>query len=99
SYLVYTSQPETFEGIKASIAERWPDRWFAANLHNPLDAAFARIWIGNALATIPITLLLVLPQTINYFVVAAWTAALLLVLFPQDLVEHTHMHNRLFTAQ
>jgi hypothetical protein len=99
SYLVYTSQPETFDGIKASIAQRWPDRWFAANLNNPLDAAFTRIWIGNALATIPITVLLVLPQTINYFVIAAWSTALLLVLFPQDLVEHTHMHNRLFTAK
>ncbi len=99
SYLVYTGQPETIDGIKSSIETRWPDRWFAAHLHNPLDAAFVRIWIGNALAMIPITVLLVLPQTLNYFVVAIWSTALLLVLFPQDLVEHTHMHNRLFTAR
>ena len=99
SYLIYTAQPGTFEAIKASIATRWPDRWFAANLHNPLDAAFTRIWIGNAIAMIPITVLVILPSTLNYFVIAAWSAALLLVLFPQDLIEHTHMHNRLFTPR
>lgn len=99
SYLIYTAQPETFEGIKASVTSRWPDRWFAANLHNPLDAAFARIWIANTIAMIPLTVLLILPWTINYFVVAAWSGALLLVLFPQELIEHTHMHNRVFTAK
>lgn len=98
-YLLYTTQPATFDAIKSSIAERWPDRWFAANLHNPLDAAFTRIWVGNAIATIPVTLLLIWPTTINYFVIAAWSAALLLVLFPQDLIEHTHMHNRIFTPK
>ena len=98
-YLIYTTQPATFEEVKASIAERWPDLWFAANLHNPLDAAFTRIFIGNAVAMIPVTVLLLVPATLNYFVVALWSAALLLVLFPQDLIEHTHMHNRLFTPR
>jgi hypothetical protein len=44
-YLAYTKQPATFDEVKASIETRWPDRWFAANLHNPLDAAFTRIFI------------------------------------------------------
>ncbi len=98
-YLIYTEQPATFDEITASVANRWPDRWFATHLHNPLDAAFTRIWIGNAVATIPVTMLLILPSTINYFVLATWSAVLLLVLFPQDLIEHTHMHNRLFTPK
>ena len=98
-YLVYTTQPATFDEVKTSIASRWPDRWFAANLHNPLDAAFTRVFIGNAIAMIPVTVLLLIPSTLNYFVVALWSAALLLVLFPQDLIEHTHMHNRVFTPR
>lgn len=98
-YLVYTAQPATFDEVKASIENRWPDRWFAANLHNPLDAAFTRIFIGNAIAMVPVTILLLVPSTLNYLVVALWSAALLLVLFPQDLIEHTHMHNRVFTPR
>lgn len=98
-YLAYTALPPTFDELKADIASRWPERWFAANLNNPLDAAFTRLFIGNAVAMIPVTILLILPSTLNYFVVALWTAALLLVLFPQDLIEHSHMHNRIFTAR
>jgi hypothetical protein len=98
-YLAYTKQPATFDDVKASIATRWPDRWFAANLHNPLDAAFTRIVIGNAIAMVPVTVLLLLPASLNYLVVALWSAALLLVLFPQELIEHTHMHNRIFTPR
>lgn len=98
-YLAYTKQPATFEEVEASNQERWPDRWFAANLHNPLDAAFTRIFIGNAIAMVPVTVLLLVPTTLNYLVVALWSAALLLVLFPQDLIEHTHMHNRIFTPR
>lgn len=99
SYLAYTALPPTFDELKADIASRWPERWFAANLNNPLDAAFTRLFIGNAVAMIPVTVLLILPSTLNYFVVALWTAALLLVLFPQDLIEHSHMHNRIFTPR
>lgn len=98
-YLVYTRHAATFQEVNASIQTRWPDRWFAANLHNPFDAAFTRIFIGNAIAMVPVTILLLVPSTLNYLVVALWSAALLLVLFAQELIEHTHMHNRVFTPR
>ena len=95
-YLIYTEYPDTFEGLKQSIAGRPLERWLARLLHHPIDAIFTRIWVGNSIAMIPLTLLLVLPSTVNYFVLAAYGVALLLVQFPHDLADHVNIHTRLF---
>lgn len=95
-YLVYTDYPDTFEGLKQSIAERPPERWISQHLHHPIDAIFTRIWVANSIAIIPLTLLLVVPGTVNYFVLAAYGVALLLLQFPHDLADHVNIHTRLF---
>ncbi len=95
-YLVYTDYPATFEGLKQSIAGRALDRWMSGMLHHPIDAIFTRIWVANSIAVIPLTLLLVLPGTVNYFVLAAYGVALLLLQFPHDLVDHVNIHTRVF---
>lgn len=99
SYLAYTALPDTFDGLKATIAERWPDRWFAAVLLRPLDAIFTRIAIANTLVLAPLTVLLVLPATCNYLVLCAWGTIALLIQFPQDLMDHANIHNRIFTPR
>ena len=43
AYLLYTQYPDTFDGIKASIASRPLERWLASVLHHPIDAVFARV--------------------------------------------------------
>ena len=68
-------------------------------LHHPIDAIYTRIWVGNSIAMIPLTLLLVLPSTVNYFVLAAYGVALLLVQFPHDLADHVNIHTRLFQSR
>ena len=95
-YLVYTDYPATFEGLKQSIAGRPLDRWISGLLHHPIDAIFTRIWVANSIAIIPMTILLVLPGTVNYFVMAAYGVALLLLQFPHDLIDHVNIHTRVF---
>lgn len=95
-YLVYTDYPDTFEGLKASIESRSLDRLIARHLHNPIDAIFTRIWVGNSIALIPLTALLIVPSTINYFVIVALSVAMLLAQFPHEIVDHTNIHTRVF---
>ena len=48
---------------------------------------------------IPLTTLLVLPSTINYFVIMAYATTLLLGQFPQEMVEHQNIHTRVFSPK
>jgi fatty acid desaturase len=95
-YLVYTDFPATFEGLKQSIASRSLDRRISSVLHHPIDAIFTRVWVANSIAIIPLTLLLMLPATMNYFVIAAYSVALLLSQFPHELIDHVNIHTRVF---
>ena len=56
------------------IASRKIDSWFASVLPNSIDAIFVRIWVGNSIAMIPVSVVLFLPSTVNYFVVLAYSA-------------------------
>lgn len=95
-YLIYTDHPATFEGLKQSIASRPLERWISGVLHHPIDAIFTRIWVANSITMIPLTVLLCVPATVNYFVVAAYGVALLLIQFPHDLIDHVNIHTRVF---
>jgi hypothetical protein len=95
-YLVYADYPATFEGLKQSIAERPLERRIASLLHHPIDAIFTRIWVANSFAIVPLTILLVVPATMNYFVIAAYSVMLLLSQFPHELIDHANTHTRVF---
>jgi len=99
AYLLYTQYPDTFDGIKASIASRPLERWLASVLHHPIDAVFARVWVANSIIMIPLTTLLVVPRTINYFVIVAFSVTLMLSQFPQEILDHTNIHTRVFTPK
>jgi hypothetical protein len=99
TYLVYTQLPDTFEGLRESIASRKIDSWFASVLPNSIDAIFVRIWVGNSIAMLPVSVVLLLPSTINYFVVLAYSAILLLIQFPNETIDHTNIHNRIFNPK
>lgn len=96
AFLVYTDYPDTFEGLRASIESRPLDRFVSRHLHNPIDAIFTRIWVGNSVALIPLTALLIWPSTINYFVIVALSVAMLLAQFPHEIIDHTNIHTRVF---
>lgn len=95
-YLIFTDYPDTFEGLKASIETRPLERLIARHLNNPIDAIFTRIWVGNSLALIPLTVLLILPSTVNYLVIVALSVAMLLSQFPHEIIDHTNIHTRVF---
>jgi hypothetical protein len=99
AYLLYTEYAHTFDGLRTSIARRPLEHWLASVLHHPLDAVFARVWVANSVLMIPLTTLLVLPNTINYFVIVAYSTTLLLGQFPQDVLEHTNIHTRVFSPK
>ncbi len=99
AYLVYTELPETFEGLRSSIASRKLDSWFASVLPNSIDAIFVRIWVGNSIAMIPVSVVLFLPSTVNYFVVLAYSAILLMIQFPNETIDHNNIHNRIFNPK
>jgi hypothetical protein len=99
AYRLYTECADTFEGLNASIADRPLDRWFASVLHHPVDAIFTRVWVANSLIMAPMTMLLILPSTINYYVIMAYATTLLLSQFPQEIVEHQNIHTRVFSPK
>lgn len=96
SYLVFTDYPGTFEGLKTSIDGRPLERMIARHLHNPIDAIFTRIWVANSVALVPLTALLIMPSTLNYFVIVALGVAMLLAQFPHEIIDHTNIHTRVF---
>ena len=99
AYLLYTECADTFDGLNSSIAERPLERWFASVLHHPVDAVFTRVWVANSVLMAPMTVLLILPDTINYFVIVAYATLLLLGQFPQEIVEHQNIHTRVFSPK
>lgn len=96
SYLIYIDYPPTFDALQRSIESRPVERWMSGLLHHPIDAIFTRIWLANSIAMIPLTLLVILPDTLNYFVIAAYGVAILMAQFPHDLADHTNIHTRIF---
>lgn len=99
TYLIYTQCADTFEGIKASIAERPFERWLATMLNHPVDAVFTRVWLANTVMLAPLTTLMILPSTINYLVIVAYATLLLLSQFPQEVIEHQDIHTRIFSPK
>jgi Fatty acid desaturase len=99
AYLLYTECADTFDGLNESIASRPLERWFASVLHHPVDAIFTRVWVANSLIMAPMTMLLIIPNTVNYFVIMAYATTLLLSQFPQELVEHQNIHTRVFSPK
>ncbi|MGE0056222.1 MAG: fatty acid desaturase [Hyphomicrobium sp.] len=99
AYLLYTECADTFEELDGSIASRRLERWFASVLHHPVDAIFTRVWVANSVVMAPMTTLLILPNTINYFVIMAYATVLLLSQFPQEIVEHQNIHTRIFSPK
>lgn len=95
-YLVATSYPDTFCDLKASIASRPLERLLAGHLHHSIDAIFTRVWLANSIAIIPLSIMLVLPATTNYFVIVGYTVMLLLTQLPQEITDHTNIHTRIF---
>lgn len=99
SYLIYTEYADTFAGLEASMAEHPVERWLAPKLNHRIDAIFGRVWIANTLVMFPLTVLVILPSTFNYFVIFAHATCLLLGLFPQEIVEHQNTHTRVFSPK
>ena len=99
AYLLYTECADTFDGLNSSIATRPLERWLASVLYHPVDAVFTRVWVANSVLMAPMTLLLILPNTMNYFVVMAYATTLLLGQFPQEIVEHQNIHTRVFAPK
>lgn len=99
AYLLYTECAATFDGLNASIEQRPLERWLATVLHHPVDAIFTRVWVANSVLMAPTTVLLILPDTINYFVIMAYATTLLLGQFPQEIVEHQNIHTRVFAPK
>jgi hypothetical protein len=98
-YLLYTEIPDTFEGLRASIASRKIDRWFASVLPNSIDAIFVRIWLASTIGIIPVGIVLVLPWTVNYLAIIGYCGVLLLIQFPLEITDHTNIHNRIFNPK
>lgn len=95
-YLIYTDYPATFDGLRQSIEGRPLERWIAGFLNQPIDAVFTRIWVANSIAMIPVLVLVCIPSTLNYFVIAAYGMMALLTQFPHELADHTNIHTRIF---
>ena len=61
-------------------------------LPNPIDAIFVRIWLASTIGIIPVSVVLMLPWTINYLAIVGYCGVLLLVQFPLEVTDHTNIH-------
>lgn len=94
-----SSYPLTLEGIRLRVERRWPERWFASRMRNPLDAYFVREVLLSTFTMVPAWVILF--QN-NAFFPMNWV--FFAISFSQngmrhEVIDHTNMHNALFRCK
>lgn len=96
AYFDAVTLPVDIREIEALALKRWPERWYAGRLKQPVDAIYVRYLIANSIVMIPAILALVLPARINVWNAAFYVLALMVSEFSHENLDHTDIHNRLF---
>jgi len=90
--------PKTLPDIETSVATRWPERRWAHRMRVPLDAIFVRLTFSCALVAAPTFLAALVPGWGNlWLLLVVHTVALATIASTFELVDHTTMHNGLFS--
>ncbi len=87
--------PPTFAAIEAHNESHWPERWFAANVHKPIDAYFVRMLVNNTAVLLP-AWIVVLAWELNPFTVLLFLSAQGAVGLQGETIDHTNLHNHVF---
>ncbi len=91
-----TMPPMQLDGLRASVAARFPERWFARVLTHPLDAIFVRVTINNTLLIVPVVVAIVVRRTPSPLTFVLYLLALRVVGLIHEAMDHANMHNHVF---
>lgn len=81
------------------IASRWPDRWYAKHLKTASNALYVRTLIVNSWLRIPAVIALIVPEQINVLSVVLFMATELRSGMPHEVLDHSDIHNNLFSGR
>lgn len=92
----FPSQVDQFE---ATIASRWPERWYARHMKKPINAIYLRRVITNSLVLIPAGLAMILPGELSAYSVIFFALGFAFTGTAQETTDHSDMHNNLFARR
>jgi len=93
---LFDTYPRTMTAFRTHIETRWPERWLASRLRNPLDAWFIRLVMYESLLTLPGFVAVFVPGWFNPYTVTLYIGGLISVQMFHEILDHTNIHNNLF---
>jgi hypothetical protein len=99
AYTAATRNPARAEDFAAEINSRWPDRWYARHMKQPLNAIYIRRMITNSIMMVPAMLAIVVPGEISIYSVVYFALADIFTGMVQESIDHSDMHNNLFSRR
>jgi hypothetical protein len=93
---VLCTPPGKLEGVRAAVAEGFPERWFSTVLANPVDAYFVRVTLNDTLLVVPALVAIALRPGISPF---TWLLCLLghrVTARIHEAMDHANIHNHVF---
>jgi hypothetical protein len=88
--------PGRIDAVREAIGRRFPERWFAGVLAEPLDAIFVRVAINNSLLVIPAVLAIALhprPSPLTWVLCFLGQRVCARV---HEAMDHANLHNHVF---
>jgi hypothetical protein len=95
--LLRTGFPRSLDELRAVVSRRWPERWFATRLANPLDAIFVRLVIDQTLLVVPCFVLMVVPGGVPSIVFFAFVQGV--IGKRHETLAHSEIHYHPFASK
>lgn len=96
AYSTATRNPGRIDEFDATVASRWPDRWYARHMKQPLNAIYVRRILCNSIVMIPAALAVILPGELSFYSVVLFAMADMFTGMIHESIDHSDLHNNLF---
>jgi hypothetical protein len=96
SYLAAGENPADRSQWEATIASRWPDRWYFRHMKRPPNAIIVRFLVINSILMIPAAAAVIAPGALSVYSVFFFVLALLYTGLPHEIVDHEDLHSNIF---
>jgi len=91
--------PSTLAEIRRASARRWPERWFAPRLLEPLDSVLVRVAIDVAVVVTPPFVLLLVERRPSPCALVFLAAGFLVTADAMEALDHINIHRRVFRTR
>jgi hypothetical protein len=99
AYTTAAQTPTDPRDYEATVAERWPDRWYARYMRNPANAVYVRTLVVNSIVRIPTVAALIWPGHVSLYAVVFFVIVDLRSGMAHEVLDHADIHNALFSRR